>query len=209
MKCINHPESEAVEICPLCRRPVCHQCLVSLSGKNYCRACLEERIGALPGHTGRKSGFLAFILSFLPGAGYFYLGLMKRGLQTMVLFFGSIFISSMANIEQLMAFVAPVLVFYSIFDTQQLLRRMNEGLPVEDKELFDWGTWESKRNIIGAGLVLIGLLALINNMAPYFLPYHILNRVVPPLLIISIGVYILYKSVWKGGSGGGNQNSGG
>lgn len=206
MKCSNHPETEAVDICPFCSRPVCEHCVVGLSGKNYCRVCLEERIKVLPGNAGTKNRFLAFILSLLPGGGYLYLGLMKRGMQTLILFFGSIFISDMARLDHLIAFVVPVLIFYSVFDTQQLLRRMNDGLPVEDRELFDWGTWESKRSMIGAGLLILGLFALVNNLSPFIIPYHMLNRIIPPLLIMGIGVYILYRSTRKGGAGDGNQS---
>ncbi|MCL6478907.1 MAG: hypothetical protein K6T65_10880 [Peptococcaceae bacterium] len=194
MKCSYHPEAEALDICPVCRRPVCDQCIVNLSGENYCKSCLEKKVSHFSSRPGPKSRFWALFFSLVPGGGYLYLGLMKRGLQTMVIFFGAFFLSSMANIEVMMAFVAPIVFFYSVFDTQQLLARINEGQMVEDRELFDWGSWQGKHNIIGAILIVVGLLALLNNLAPYLLPYYALNRVVPPLLIVGIGVYILYKN---------------
>lgn len=209
MKCSYHPEAEAVDICPACHRPVCDQCAVSLSGKNFCRACLESRVARLSSPAG-KSRFWAFILSLAPGLGYMYLGLMKRGLQTMILFFGTIFVSSIARLDALMAFVLPVLIFYSVFDTQQILRKMNEGQAVEDRELFDWGSWENRRGVAGAALIILGAFALLNNMLPFYFNYHyhLMGRFIPPLLIIGAGIFILYRNTaGKGGdaSGSGKQ----
>jgi len=206
MNCSNHPATEAVDICPACHKPVCSQCLINISGRNYCRTCLEQRIGSWQGHSGSKSRLLAFLLSLVPGGGYFYLGLMKRGLQTIILFFGTIFFSSIIRLEALTAFVLPVLVFYSVFDTQQLLKKMAEGT-VEDRELFDWGSWESKRSLLGAALIILGIFALLNNMLPYLINYHLIGRILPPILILGLGVYILYKNTAaKGVSQDGNNN---
>jgi len=198
MECSKHPETEATDICTLCRQPICSQCSVLLSEKNYCKTCLEKRVIPPAPKYGAKSKFLAFLLSLLPGGGYFYLGLMKRGVQAMVIFFGTIFISGMAHLDALLFFV-PVMIFYSVFDTQQLLNRINAGEPVDDWELFDWGSWNSKRNIIGAALIILGLFSLLNNLAPYLINYHVISRIIPPLLIIGTGVYILYKNTGKGG----------
>ncbi|HBV98939.1 MAG TPA: hypothetical protein DEF36_18120 [Desulfotomaculum sp.] len=207
MECLNHPGTEATDICLECSQPVCSQCSVLLSDKNYCKTCLEKKVSRPAITYGQKRKFLAFILSLVPGAGYFYLGLMKRGLQAMVLFFGSIFLGGMANLSFLPAFVVPVMIFYSVFDTQQLLSRMNAGELVEDRELFDWGNWESKRSLIGAALIILGLLALLNNLAPYFINYHLIGKIAPPIIIVGIGVYILYRNTGKGGGGNGNTVS--
>lgn len=132
---------------------------------------------------------------------------MRRGLQAIVLFFGAIFVGGLANLDFLPAFVAPVMIFYSIFDTQKLLNRMNSGEPVEDRELFDWGNWDSKRGLLGAALIVIGLFALFNNLAPYFVNYYLIRRIAPPLLIMGIGIYILYKNTGKGGGNVGDTGS--
>lgn len=206
MKCSYHPESEATDICLTCRQPVCDQCTVKLTGKNYCRSCLEEKVVCRNNRNSMKTRFVAFLLSLVPGGGYFYLGLMKRGLQTMVIFFGSIFLGGISNLESLTAFVVPIMVFYSVFDTQQLLKKMNEGQSVEDKELFDWSRWESKGNIVGAALILFGIFALLNNVMPLFLNYHLISKIVPPLVILSVGVYILYRNTGRGGNQSGNDS---
>lgn len=207
MECSNHPGTEATDICFECRQPVCGQCSVLLSDKNYCKTCLEKRVSRPTVTYGHRKKFLAFLLSLVPGAGYFYLGLMRRGLQAILIFFGAIFVGGLANLDLLAAFVCPVMIFYSVFDTQQLLNRMNAGELVEDQELFDWGSWESKRGLIGAALIILGLFALLNNLAPYFINYRLISKIVPPMVIVGIGVYILYKSTGKGGGGSGSTGS--
>lgn len=207
MECLNHPGTEATDICVECRQPVCSQCSVTLADRNYCKSCLERRVSRPVAVYGQRRKFLAFLLSLIPGGGYFYLGLMKRGLQAMVIFFGAFFVSQMANMDFLAAFVTPIMIFYSVFDTQQLLNRMNAGEIVEDRELFDWGSWQSRHNLIGGALIVLGLLALMNSLAPYLFDYHLVSRIVPPVVIIGIGIYILYKNTKKGGDGSGDTDS--
>ncbi len=199
MKCVNHDEQEATAVCPTCHKPVCDTCLVELSGRQFCRACLEKKVGGkLTLGSGDKSLFWAFVLSLIPGVGYLYLGLMRRGFQTMVIFYGTIFLAAAANFGAITALVLPVIMFYTIFDTLQLLKQMNEGEHVEDKLLFETGSLESKRGLVGIGLIVLGALALLNNLLPYFFSYHyFMNRFVPPLLILALGIYILYRNAGR------------
>lgn len=176
MNCIKHPEKEESASCKLC----------------------EE---SLPS-TEKKSKLWAFIFSIVPGVGYLYLGLMNRGLQTMLLFFGSIFVASFMGFEQIMALVAPVVIFYSIFDTQQAAKRLNAGVPVEDKQLFDLKSIPFDQSWIGYALIVIGGLALLNNVLPYFHYWRVIRQLLPPVLIIALGVAILYRNTKKGGNHG-------
>ena len=67
----------------------------------------------------RKSRLFSLLCAFWPGAGEMYLGLMKRGLAIMVIFWGSIGVMSYLGLEMLL-FALPVLWFYSFFDTLTL-----------------------------------------------------------------------------------------
>ncbi|PKM79993.1 MAG: hypothetical protein CVU89_15800 [Firmicutes bacterium HGW-Firmicutes-14] len=200
MKCANHPEEESVRTCGLCGGDFCEKCLIELEDRSFCRKCLTEKISepvqSAPkggSKTDRKSRFWAFVMSLIPGVGYMYLGLMNRGLQTMVLFFGSIFVTSFIGFEELMALIAPVVVFYSIFDTQQLVKSINEGGQVEDKLFFDIRSIPFNQSWIGYGLIVIGLLALLQNL-PYFPFWMTFRRFLPPFVIIGLGIWILYRN---------------
>jgi hypothetical protein len=65
----------------------------------------------------RKSAFLTFILSWLPGLGHLYLGLNKRGLQFMTAFFACIILIPL--LPFVFPFVLAILWFYSLFDALQ------------------------------------------------------------------------------------------
>lgn len=200
MKCNNNDDREASAICSICHKPFCDSCAVELNGKQFCRACLADKAGDKlnAGGASKKSVFWAFVLSLLPGVGYLYLGLMRRGLQTLVLFYGSIFISAVVNFGAICAFILPVIVFYTVFDTLQLAKQINEGQDVEDKLLFETGTIDSRRNLVGIGLIILGVLALLHNLLPQYLAYHyFMNRFLPPLLIAALGIYILYKNAGR------------
>jgi TM2 domain-containing membrane protein YozV len=170
-----------------------------LGAEQYCAGCLEAKVAETPNAgLGYKKPWLAFILSLMPGVGYLYLGLMRRGLQTMVVFYGTIFIAAALNFEQITALVLPVTLFYTIFDTLQLLKKNNEGQQVEDKPLFDVEILESKHVFLGYGLIFLGLIALANNLLPQSFAYHhYLGKIIPPVLILGLGIYILFRNAGK------------
>lgn len=135
-----------------------------------------------------------------------YLGLMNRGLQTMLIFFGSVFLSNLIGIESLMALVAPVVIFYSIFDAQQLVRAINKGEAAQDRQFIDISAFQLNPSWIGYGLVIIGALALftnINSIFPWINTWAI-RRVGGPLLIMGLGVFILFRNT-KSDPGGGQD----
>lgn len=211
MKCNIHNDRESVNVCGLCGKQFCGECLVNLNDRFYCKECLAAKVGpaggleqpeqavsrpAGPGE--KKSRFWAFVFSVVPGVGYLYLGLMKRGLQTMVVFFGSIFVASYVGLQEIMALVVPVIMFYSIFDTQQAVKTMNAGIPVEDKQIFETQKIPFTHNWIGYGLIVIGGFALMQSVLPRYFPFWLtFKSFLPPILIISLGVAILYHNTKK------------
>lgn len=205
MNCPHHPEKEVVAYCGLCGDSFCEDCLVVLEDKAYCKKCLaakmknagEVKNAVIP--PGEKSRFWAFVFSVIPGVGYLYLGLMNRGLQTMLLFFGSIFVAGFIGFQEIMALIVPVVMFYSIFDTQQLVKTMNEGIPVEDKQFFDLKKIPLNQSWLGYALIVVGILALMQNVMAVYIPYLMfpIKRVLPPLIIIGLGVAILYRNTRK------------
>jgi hypothetical protein len=207
MKCVNHSEVEAEAICVLCQSPICGECGVELNGKHYCRRCLEERVAAgAHGVNTKRGAFAVLILSLLPGGGYMHLGLMSRGLQALIIFFGSIFLAWVANLGVFAGMVIPVLMFYSIFDSQQLAAQMNAGLFIEDKPYVDIGNpdWQG---ILGYILVGMGIIALFYNFVPDAFISDFVVRLAPPLCIIAIGAYILYRSLRRSAGRGNTDDS--
>lgn len=205
MNCVNHPANESSEQCRICGKSYCGECLVKLGDSSYCKNCLTDKLQTQNprNYEGQevtaesKSRFWAFVFSLVPGVGYLYLGLMNKGLQTLILFFGSIFIASFIGFEQLMALVVPVVMFYTIFDTQQLVKSMNAGIPAEDTPFFDIKKIPITQNWIAYTLIVIGVLAIFNNILPSFPYWWQVKRMIPPLVIIGLGIAILYRNTKK------------
>jgi hypothetical protein len=120
---------------------------------------------------------------------------MKRGLQTMIIFYGTIFLAAATEFGAITALVLPVVIFYTVFDTLQLLKKINQGQVVEDSPLIETDLLKSKGSLVGIALIIFGALALLNNLLPDYFPYHyLMRRLVPPLFILALGIYIFYKN---------------
>ena len=141
MKCYIHPDMPANVRCVCCDEPICGTCIIHTSGAVFCRGCLARRRPV--SHKKRPAanlGLLALFAFFLPpGAGYMYLGLIKRGLSAMICFFFLAFLFASGLSGPFLFLVAASIVagyFACIFDSFHIWRRMNGGEEVEDEPLF-------------------------------------------------------------------------
>ncbi|QDP39333.1 DUF6677 family protein [Radiobacillus deserti] len=87
--------------------------------------------------------FYTILLSFIPGAGHFNIGLNQRGLTFLVGFFGIgtmvLFVSVVTNQGGFMVFLLalPIIWIYSLFDAIQHLTKIENGEKVEDRTVLD------------------------------------------------------------------------
>ncbi|WP_245338927.1 hypothetical protein [Paenibacillus shirakamiensis] len=109
---------------------------------------------------GKRSKVLATMLSAIPGAGQMYLGVQKRGLQLMVLFFGSFYIIDVLRLS-LFLFLLPVIWFYSFFDGMQMTSRYGRE-PLVDKPLVE-GLGNHQR-WLGMILIVLGIYYVAMNL---------------------------------------------
>ena len=160
----------------------------------------------------KKSSFLTFCFSLLPGAGQMYMGFMKRGISLMTAFFLLIFLSTWLNLGPLMLAV-PVIWFFGFFDTHNL-RSMpdDEFYALEDKYILipefakeKARTFQDKyRKILAIVLIFVGSSILWNNLYDilnYILPRyisefiyrfgHYFPQLIIGLAIIAFGVYLI------------------
>lgn len=92
---------------------------------------------------GRQERSKVLMLSFIPGVGHFWLGLMQRGLTAMISFFGIailvFFIAILTHNESFIVFLLalPVLWFYTMFDALKQLDRKQAGLELTDRSMFE------------------------------------------------------------------------
>lgn len=92
---------------------------------------------------GRQERSKVLMLSFIPGVGHFWLGLMQRGLTAMISFFGIailvFFITILTHNEGFIVFLLalPVLWFYTMFDALKQLDRKQAGYELVDRSMFE------------------------------------------------------------------------
>jgi len=137
----------------------------------------------------RKMG--VYILSFLPGLGHFYLGLMQRGLQFMLLLFGAIFMTHMVD---MFAFFIPIIVFYSYFDALQYHSKYRENEELIDEPVFKQNLIKVNKAVIAWIFIGFGGLSLLENSADYLqlsIDFNILYKIIVSAVFVIIGIRIL------------------
>ena len=143
-----------------------------------------------------KNKALAFVLSFIPGVGHYYLGLMQRGLQLNVLFFGTIFLIGLAKVDGL-EFLLPVIWFYGLFDALHLADVLARGETVPDRPLLAWEKIPLRRSLLGWILIFLGVYSFLTANYGLFLWKRLLphgidpNKVFVSLVLIGVGLYLL------------------
>lgn len=160
----------------------------------------------------KKSGFLTFCFSFLPGAGEMYLGFMKMGASLMGMFFALIGVAYALNLPVLF-FGIIVEWFYSFFHVHNLAGLTDEEfLSIEDGFLFrldaffgtDGKAVEKYRKTIAVVLVVVGVLLLWNGVKDAFYIYlpeavwrfvlrmeRTVPKIVTGIVIIAGGCYMI------------------
>lgn len=132
-----------------------------------------------------KSKSIVTALSIIPGAAHLYLGLMTRGLQFLLIFFGIIILSY--ELLGSLFFFTPVVVLYAFFDAHNFYNIYAVDEEIYDVPLFLKSELNNYQHIIGWILIIVGLLSIL-KISLNFLPYAIAAKV--PFDLIQHGVMI-------------------
>lgn len=145
--------------------------------------------------TMKKRKKLIYLLSILPGLGHFYLGLMNRGLQFMLIFFGNIFLT---NIIDSFGLLLPIIVFYSYFDALQFHSKYREGHNLIDEPVLKQSKSIVNAKMIGWGLIGIGCLTSFEYAVDYMQQYNnisveveFVENVLFSLVFVLLGIRLL------------------
>lgn len=159
----------------------------------------------------KKSKFLTFCFSLLPGAGEMYMGFMRMGLSLMLLFFLLIFIPASLRLGSF-SVLAIVAWFYGFFHANHLASLSDEEFSlVKDEYLFGADLLTNGKDAalkyhkwVAAALIVAGVLLLWNtltDMAYRRLPDYIYTamniignyapRILVAVFIIFIGVKMI------------------
>ena len=140
----------------------------------------------------KKSKALTFFLSFVPGLGHYYLGLMNRGLQFMVTFFGFIFLMDFMHLNSF-PFLLPIIWFYNLFDALQKYQLLVEENVKEDEPLFSMEQWKPNKLWIGWGLILIGGYSLFDKITVQldWQYQYMLKNTIASIALIVLGWFLV------------------
>ncbi len=146
---------------------------------------------------GKRSKVLTFFLSFVPGVGHLYLGAMNRGLQFLILFFGSIFFVDLLRLG-MFPFWLPIIWFYGIFDALQKADDYILYGEIVDEPLVGWQALQFKSSWLGWGLVVLGVYLLLDRhlgrlISQYLtIGWYDLRSIITAVLLIAFGVFLLW-----------------
>lgn len=139
--------------------------------------------------TKKKSRFLTFCFSLLPGAGEMYMGFMRAGLSLMLLFVFAIMIPVFLRLDELVV-LAVVVWFYSFFHANHLASLNDEEFAkVEDQYLYGLDTLSGGKDFVAKYrkwvaliLIFVGALLLWNSIM------DMLRKIVPSEIY-----HVIYK----------------
>lgn len=204
MNCKYHKESEAKFICDKCKQPICEECSVEVNGSRICSHCIQKSVfsdNAQYHKGGFFEGFAFFCFACVPGAAQMYMNLFRRGFQLMFGFIASIVLFSYVNTEGMIPLIIIPLWFFSFFDSYAIRRRLGRGELVEDVEIFDYNIILRNKKVVGAIMLVLGVLGVANAFEHSVLSnlfggefYWAVKRSIIPLTLVLAGAYILLKS---------------
>lgn len=162
----------------------------------------------------RRSEFLTFLSALFPGIGYMYLGLLRKGIQILVLFLLIDPVFRMLGIGYLADIIQIPFWFYTFFDTFSVAHRIDKGEFVPDSDfVFNKFTKEGQPyghepgipvmsknfwTVIAWVLIGVGALAILNKAFAGFELYDLIKSYIStyfvPVLFVAGGVYLLLRA---------------
>ncbi|SDZ29763.1 hypothetical protein SAMN05660462_02587 [Proteiniborus ethanoligenes] len=193
MNCEYHKNFEANFICSDCGINMCKACAVNDNGRVICIECAKKKGLSIIKNAAyeskfhndnidsnysnpnkRYSKFWSIIFSFMPGGGHMYLGVMKRGLQFMLAFFGIIALANFFYSSEFLIFFSIVIWFYSFFDCFHIRKKLEQGEEINEDLIFPVDFKNINSRHLGVGLLVVGGLILLNEFFDQLI--YITNR---------------------------------
>ncbi|WP_027624435.1 hypothetical protein [Clostridium lundense] len=166
----------------------------------------------------RRNGFLTFVAALIPGVGYMYLGLMRKGLEALLIYMLLIPVFSMLGLGFIGGILRTILWFYTFIDTFSIARRIDMGEIILDSDFFiskllDMGKANYTGNTSGGNyngdmdkkvwitvawaFIIIGILSIANKLfignEIYYIIKSAVNKYFLPVVFIVAGICLLIK----------------
>lgn len=158
----------------------------------------------------RRSSFLTFLAALVPGVGYMYLGLVRKGVQFLALFLLIKPVFRMLAIGYLADIIMVPLWFYTFFDTFNTARKIDRGEMVYDTDFIfkkytqhnvDITSCKLSKDIwiyAAWGLIIVGVLSIVNKLFGGYEIYGLIRSYIStyfiPVLFVIAGIFLLFKT---------------
>jgi TM2 domain-containing membrane protein YozV len=199
MYCSYHPRNAARVQCISCTRRLCAACDHRIKGYPYCQDCIVMGVENLSrqhqsqyqaSHSKGKAR-LAALCALLPGMGAVYNRQNVKAVVHFVTIIGLFQLSDLHVFEALFGMAGVAFYVYSIIDAYRTARLIAQGeTPAADEARFKRGL-ARRAPAIGAGLIVTGLLMVLQLLRPLGL-YISMGRLIPVVLII-FGGFLLTR----------------
>lgn len=151
----------------------------------------------------RRSGFVTFLVSLIPGAGYMYFGMLRKGIETMGMFLFVPFILRAIWLDALVGVFCVPFWLYTFFDTYNIARKFDRGEILYDESWFAKNGDSIKFNLDNVNhdiwktaawaLIILGVLSIVSKVFDYLNIFYIARSYFIPVLFVLGGIFILVK----------------
>lgn len=202
MNCAYHGQNSAVVQCNGCGKPLCPACDHRIKGFPYCQDCIVQGVDLLrqqnrtsyaPFIKKRTSPFIAALLSaIIPGLGAAYNGQTVKAL----VYFGiaaGLFQLALLTGMPLFALGSFGMWAFAIVDAWRTAQMIRSGLTPDIAEDIFVRRFSGNPKLWGAVLTVLGAAFLLHRV----FELRGLMRVLLPLSLIALGIYVLRGYVFK------------
>ncbi|HKP86197.1 MAG TPA: hypothetical protein VJZ26_08880 [Blastocatellia bacterium] len=194
MYCSYHTTTYARVQCANCARALCPGCDHRIKGYPYCQDCIVLGIESLSrqshqgGRPKAKARLAALFAMILPGLGAVYNRQNFKAVAHFVAVVGLFQLTRLHMISGLFALAGLAFYVYSVMDAYRTAQRIAEGESPEADELRFKRQLAKRAPLLGAGLIIAGVLLVIRILSP--LAFITPARLMPVALIL-LGGYLL------------------
>lgn len=150
----------------------------------------------------KRSRFITFLTAIIPGAGYMYFGMLKKGFETLLLFMLVPMLLGYAYMGDIAAAFCIPFWLYTFFNTHHIAHKVDRGEILQDESWFekcgfgsDSGNSMNNNSfkVIAWFLIIVGILAIVNKIFMEFPIFSIIRSYLVPIIFIIIGLYLLLR----------------
>jgi hypothetical protein len=215
MNCAYHTQNAAVVSCNGCNRPLCPACDHRIKGFPYCQDCIvqgvdllrqQSRTNHVPFVKKRTSPIIATLLSMIcPGLGAAYNGQTVKALVHFAVFVGLFQMAILTSGTPLFVFGFMGMWCFAALDAWRTAQMIRSGLTPDVADDVLVRRFSGNPKLWGVVLTVLGIGFIFNR----FIDRLFLTRVILPVLLIGLGIYVLRGYIFKPRAAGSKWNDAG